>query len=145
MNYRCHNPNSPDYAAYGEKGITVSKEWRNDRDQFIEDMFSSYLEYEAEYGINSATIDRIDNSKGYSKDNCRWLTIQAQAQNKTNNLTAIINGKYYYSIGQVRDDYPEFKHHTLIYRHNRGWRDEELILPLKTKIEEYRAKKTKKS
>ena len=43
---------------------------------FWEDMKETYFD--------GAQIDRIDNSKGYSKDNCRWVTLKEQAQNKGN-------------------------------------------------------------
>jgi hypothetical protein len=32
------------------------------------------------------SIDRIDNNKGYCKDNCRWATCKEQNNNKRNNI-----------------------------------------------------------
>lgn len=139
MMYRCHEQKSVDYPNYGAKGITVIEEW-HDRNVFVSDMFESYLLYEEEHGLNTATIDRIDNTKGYSKDNCRWLTREAQIQNRGFNLTATIDGKYYNSIGELSKDYPDIKYHTIVFRHNRGWTDDELVLPLGTIIKQHRAK-----
>ena len=39
------------------------------------------------------TLDRIDNSKGYYKDNCRWATILEQANNKDSNVFVEYNGQ----------------------------------------------------
>ena len=77
MIQRCENKNSSDYKNYGKLGITVCKSWRN-IENFINDM-----------GLppsKSHTIDRIDNSKGYNKQNCRWATKTEQAQNRKNSI-----------------------------------------------------------
>lgn len=70
---RCSNPNHPHYNAY--KGM-LSDPWR-DFNIFLEDMG------ERPEGMS---IDRIDNSKGYSKENCRWATPSQQVRNRTNSL-----------------------------------------------------------
>lgn len=62
---------------YKNKGITVCNEWKLFKN-FYSDMFNSYSP--------GLTIDRIDNSKGYYKDNCRWATYKQQANNRTNNI-----------------------------------------------------------
>ncbi|MCP5375217.1 MAG: hypothetical protein H6743_03885 [Rickettsiaceae bacterium] len=44
-------------------------------------MYVSYLRHVKKYGEKDTTIDRIDNNKNYSKDNCRWATLAQQSQN----------------------------------------------------------------
>ena len=72
MVYRVTNPKATNYKYYGEKGITISEEWY-DVNNFIKDMSENYEE--------GLTIDRIDNDKGYSKENCRWTTKSQQSRN----------------------------------------------------------------
>lgn len=72
---RCTNPNFSRYNDYGGRGITVCEEWF-DIKNFAEWAFSQgYRE-----GVD--TIDRIDNDKGYSPDNCRIADYFTQAANK---------------------------------------------------------------
>lgn len=75
MQQRCHNPNSKDYRYYGARGVTVCPEWRND--------FNAFYEWSTENGYASnLTIDRINNEGNYEPDNCRWVTMAIQNQNK---------------------------------------------------------------
>ena len=82
MKNRCSNPNNYRYKRYGAKGITVCKDWKENYESFYNWAISNgYIENsEKKY-----TIDRIDNSKGYCPENCRFLSIQEQQSNKTNN------------------------------------------------------------
>ena len=77
MRNRCENENSDNYNRYGGSGISVCDRWK-DFVNFYEDMKDGYSE--------ELQIDRIDNSKGYSKENCRWVTKIEQANNKHDNV-----------------------------------------------------------
>lgn len=80
---RCKNPNNPSYADYGGRGIAVSEEWK-DFETFYADMGSRPKGY---------SLDRIDNDKGYSKDNCKWSTYRDQLNNRRNNRMLEFRGE----------------------------------------------------
>lgn len=86
MKKRCNNPSDSRFHAYGGSGITVCDEWNND--------FVSFYDWSIENGYApNLSIDRIDNSKGYYPENCRWITMDEQAKNKTTNVFIEHNGE----------------------------------------------------
>lgn len=91
MKNRCNKPTNDMYSHYGAKGIGYSKSWENALN-FVNDMKGEFDEHIKKHGLHQTTLDRIDNSKGYSKENCRWSTRFEQARNKTNNRFIEING-----------------------------------------------------
>lgn len=74
---RCCNQNHEAFKNYGERGIQVCKEWLLSFDQFWEDMGPSYQ--------SGLTIERRDNSAGYSAENCLWATSKEQNRNRRTN------------------------------------------------------------
>ena len=117
---RCKNPNNQSYFRYGGRGITLCQEWDG------EDGFKNFYEWSMENGYAPGlTIDRIDNNKGYSPDNCRWATQKVQMNNNSRNRYVTINGETHsltewaeikgICIGTVRD------------RLKRGWSEIDAI------------------
>jgi len=86
MIQRCTNPNNPMYKNYGGRGITVCGRWRNSFKAFYEDMGPRP-------GPKYST-ERINNNRGYYKENCNWATCEKQNQNRRNmaNNTSGISG-----------------------------------------------------
>lgn len=90
MKQRCTNPNHKNYSRYGGRGITVCDKWINDFQAFYDWAMANGYDENAPQG--KCTIDRIDNNKGYSPDNCRWVDMKTQSNNRSTNRKVKING-----------------------------------------------------
>jgi hypothetical protein len=73
MKNRCSNPNSNRFQYYGGRGITVCLAWKSNFKNFLRDMGDR---------PDGMTIDRINNDKGYFKENCRWADKKTQSRNR---------------------------------------------------------------
>lgn len=85
MMTRCYNQNTKRYTDYGGRGIQVCEEWKQFevfRDWAIKSGYSEHL-----------TIDRIDVNGNYHPTNCRWATMQEQANNTRRNHRFEYNGE----------------------------------------------------
>ena len=86
MKQRCLNKNNPSYNNYGGRGITICDEWLNN--------FSEFRKWSIENGYEKGlNIDREDNDKGYSPDNCRFITYIENQNNKRTNTYLEFNNE----------------------------------------------------
>jgi len=77
MIQRCYNPKNHAYSSYGGRGISVCEHWKSSFAGFLKDM--------GKRPSSKHSLDRIDNSKGYSAENCRWATQKQQTRNTRRN------------------------------------------------------------
>lgn len=94
---RCYNEKSRNYYNYGGRGILLSTEWEKDIHSFIKWSLSNGWAY-------GLTLDRIDNNKGYSADNCRWTTYEVQNKNRRDNHWIFAFGETKCLSDWVKDD-----------------------------------------
>lgn len=97
MKDRCNNPRTPCFERYGARGIHVCDEWKN---------FYPFYQWAISNGYSDhLSIDRIDNSKGYSPDNCQWTDAKTQNNNTRKNHFIDFDG-YHKTISE----WAEFLH-----------------------------------
>jgi len=106
---RCYNSNMHAYHRYGGRGIFVCERWHK-FENFYEDMGDP---------PRGMTLDRTDNAKGYSKENCRWATRKEQSNNTRTNKFIAFNGRIQ-TMQQWAEEL-EINGCTLRDRFKRGW------------------------
>lgn len=122
IKYRCGDPN---IKYYGAKGITVCKEWEKD--------FKAFYDWAIENNwVKGLDIDRIDNNKGYSPSNCRFITRAANCRNRSNNIIIQHNGQTK-TLAEWADDC-ELTYGGLYIRYKKGIRGDELLSPTKKRV-----------
>lgn len=76
------------YDHYKKRGITICDRWNDKNDGFK----NFYTDMGTRPGTEY-TLERIDNDKGYSPDNCKWATMAEQTNNRENTIYAIVDGE----------------------------------------------------
>lgn len=119
---RCLNPNYKYFYLYGERGISVCEEWLGKDGQ------KNFREWAVNNGYEKGlTIDRIDNNKGYSPDNCRWVTSKEQSYNRRSNKLITIHGKTQTVTEWAKETGMPIG--TLQNRLRYGWEEDRLLEP----------------
>lgn len=115
MIQRCTNPNAGNYSRYGAKGVTVCDAWIGNFQQFLADMGER---------PEGKTLDRIDGTKGYTPENCRWATPAEQMDNVRNATWVTFRGERMTLSELSRRT--GVRKATLKYRISQGWPDDAL-------------------
>lgn len=118
MVQRCTNKKSDSRGIYIKRGIKICKEWRESPEEFIK--WSMENGYE-----DTLTIDRINNDKGYSPENCRWVNYETQANNKRNTIYIEYNGKKQ-TLREWCDEL-ELPYNTIRNRYKKKWETERMF------------------
>jgi hypothetical protein len=87
IKHRCSPESNAKYAKYyALRGICMCEEWKS---------FEVFMEWSVANGYQEdLQIDRIDNDKGYSPDNCRWVNRSGQSKNKGKRRDPRCKSKY---------------------------------------------------
>lgn len=119
MKQRCYNPNRREYKNYGGRGIGVCSEWLSGFDVFSNWAYSNGY-------CDNLTLDRINNNGNYEPNNCRWVSMKAQSNNKRGNIIVAYNGEEM-TLSECADKYG-VDYHTLYVRTQQlGWDLEKAI------------------
>lgn len=115
---RCYDEKHWAYKWYGKRGIGVSEEFGN-----VASFRNWAIENGAEFGLQ---LDRIDNNKDYSPENCRWVTEHKNKRNRSDNV---------FYKGYILKDYLKklSKEHdisfaTLVYRYYQSIKRDDLVV-----------------
>lgn len=122
MHARCECEKHESYKIYKDKKIC--DEWHSIPNRAKQTGFLAFYEWAINNGYrDDLSLDRIDNAKGYSPENCRWVTIKQQARNTTKNIVIEMYGEKHiliewceiFGISQVKIQHT-VKRHGLTYQ-----------------------------
>jgi hypothetical protein len=119
MRKRCYYTKHVKYHLYGGRGITVCDEWLHDFVKFLKDI--------GECPFSNGSIDRIDNDKGYSPANCRWIPKGSQSANRR--CVRFIGGMSLTAYAEANN----IPASTIRLRIKQGWSEEQLLTIKRTR------------
>lgn len=118
MRRRCYDQHADSYKYYGEKGIEICDEWLYS--------FESFYEWSLNNGYSDdLTIDRINNNKSYSPNNCRWVSMKQQDNNRSNTIYITFKG-ICKSLPEWADEL-QIPQYVIRNRLNRNWSVEDAL------------------
>ena len=86
MKQRTTNPRHPMFHVYGGRGIQVGPEWAGNPFEFVSWALANGYR-------DGLSIDRMDNDKGYSPQNCRWVDSKTQQRNRRSRVELTFRGE----------------------------------------------------
>ena len=117
MHERCERKDHPNYKNYGGRGIYVCDDWKE---------YLKFKEWALSHGYeNGLSLDRIDNDSPYCPENCRFVTIKQQANNRRTNKFFELNGVAH-TLAEW-SDITGIKYQTIFNRIKIGWSFEDAI------------------
>lgn len=96
MHARCNATKGRDASAYRDRGITVCKRWS---------VFENFLADMGAKPSRGHSLDRRDNDKGYSPDNCHWATSEQQLCNRRASIVWHIKGETFESLRRAGEHF----------------------------------------
>lgn len=115
---RCYNPKDKSYDNYGGRGIEMCDEWRTN--------YQAFENWALSHGFREdLSIDRIDNDGNYEPNNCRFVTLKENNQNRRSSKFYTINGET--KNLQQWCDYYGIKRGTVITRLEHNWSIEKAL------------------
>lgn len=117
---RCYKKSNAEYHNYGERGIVMCEDWKNNRNSF----YNWCLNHGYKDGLQ---IDRIDVDGDYEPNNCRFITPKENSRNRRNNRIIYHNGvKYVFS--EFCEKFNISNRRSALYRYmKKGFTSDELI------------------
>jgi hypothetical protein len=117
MRSRCTNPNTPSWADYGGRGITICDRWLNSFEDFFTDV--------GHRPTPRHSLDRIEVNGNYEPGNVRWAIPETQGRNKRDNHIVVV-GEEKLTLADAADR-ATVPYNTFLYRIKRGWSVEDAI------------------
>ncbi|MFI8712012.1 hypothetical protein [Brevibacillus brevis] len=117
MHNRCYNPDHDRFEWYGDKGISICDEWH---------VFMAFRNWALANGYtDDLTIDRINVDGNYCPENCQWVDMRTQANNRSNNRILQYRDKRYTAteLAEVHGLSP----HTVFNRLKLGWTVDQIV------------------
>lgn len=117
MMRRCYNKKNPAYKNYGARGIDVCERWHS-FELFFQDMGKK---------PKGKSLERKDNYKGYTPENCVWATAKDQGSNKRNNVIITDTNGISKTVSQWAEIYG-INHNTIRHRLKKGYSIEKMFI-----------------
>lgn len=119
MKSRCLNPNRPDFASYGGRGIRIDPRW-----------IESFQAFRSDLGprpTSGHSLERVDVNGNYEPGNVIWATKKTQARNTRASRRITANGQTKTVAEWAEELGVSAK--TIYTRLARGWSEEESVKP----------------